>query len=236
MSVAPFPSAFIGAVPRAHGVEDTLAHYGQWAAVALFAVAYVIFIAFIPFYRKVDRRPAGVYLAFVAAFAFEMFGVPLSMYFVAWALGYTLPDGVLWGHTLVQEVGQLGTYIGFLLGVVGGVLIILGWKEIYAQYWGRREEDRRLVTRGIYHYIRHPQYTGFMLITLGMLIEWATIPLLTMWPVLAYLYYRLAKREEGCMEEEFGDEYRRYRSRTSMFLPLPKRRARKGGESHEAAE
>ncbi|MCU0860773.1 MAG: hypothetical protein MUE65_00445, partial [Methanomassiliicoccales archaeon] len=63
-----------------------------------------------------------------------------------------------------------------------------------------------------------------------------TIPLLIMWPVLAYLYYKLAKREEGYMEEEFGDEYRRYRSQTSMFLPLPRRRARRGGESPDAAE
>ncbi len=206
-------------------MEDTLSHYGQWFAVLLFAIVYIIFLAFVPFYRKVDRRPAGVYLAFVVAFAFEMFGVPLTMYFVAWFLGYTLPDGVFWGHTLIQEIGLLGMYIGFVLGILGGILVILGWREIYAEYWGKEEGERGLVTKGVYRYIRHPQYTGFMLITLGMLIEWATIPLLLMWPVLAYLYYRLAKMEEREMEAEFGEAFLKYKARTHMFIPLSRRRA-----------
>jgi len=57
------------------------------------------------------------------------------------------------------------------------------------------------------------------LITFGMLLEWATIPLLIMWPILLVLYYRLARKEEGYMEREFGDEYRHYKSKTGMFLP-----------------
>jgi protein-S-isoprenylcysteine O-methyltransferase Ste14 len=70
--------------------------------------------------------------------------------------------------------------------------------------------------------LRHPQYTGFMLITLGMILEWATLPLLIMWPILAVLYYRLARREEADMVQEFGEEYREYKQRTSMFVPVPR--------------
>jgi protein-S-isoprenylcysteine O-methyltransferase Ste14 len=58
------------------------------------------------------------------------------------------------------------------------------------------------------------------MITFDMLCEWATLPLLLMWPVLVGLYYRLAKREEADMEREFGPAYERYRQRTGMFLPL----------------
>jgi protein-S-isoprenylcysteine O-methyltransferase Ste14 len=56
-------------------------------------------------------------------------------------------------------------------------------------------------------------YTGFMLITLDMLMDWATLPLLTL------IYYRLARREEADMEAEFGQAYRDYREQTGMFLP-----------------
>jgi protein-S-isoprenylcysteine O-methyltransferase Ste14 len=52
-----------------------------------------------------------------------------------------------------------------------------------------------------------------------MLFEWATLPLLIMWPILIWLYVRLAKREEADMEAEFGAAYAEYRSRTGMFLP-----------------
>ncbi len=61
-----------------------------------------------------------------------------------------------------------------------------------------------------------------MLITLGMLLDWATLPMLIMWPILAVMYYRLARREEREMEAQFGEAYHRYLRQTSMFLPMPK--------------
>ena len=54
---------------------------------------------------------------------------------------------------------------------------------------------------------------------LGMLLDWATLPMLIMWPIMAILYYRLAKKEEGYMLEQFGKQYAEYRQTTGMFLP-----------------
>ncbi|HZK65987.1 MAG TPA: isoprenylcysteine carboxylmethyltransferase family protein [Chloroflexota bacterium] len=62
--------------------------------------------------------------------------------------------------------------------------MFLGWRDIYRYYWSKRGGEARLVTQGIYRYIRHPQYTGFLMITGGMLLEWATLPLLIMYPSL----------------------------------------------------
>lgn len=200
-------------------MENVLSHFGQWWAFAVWIIIFGVFLAFIPFYRKSQVKPAGAFMAFVVAMAFEMFGIPLSMYFITWVFGYTLPEGVLWGHTLVQYIGLWGTYIGTGLYMAGGILIISGWRKIHKFYWSKEEGKGALVTGGIYAYIRHPQYTGFLLITLGMIFEWATIPLLIMWPILVFLYYRLAKKEEQYMIEEFGYEYEMYRSRTGMFLP-----------------
>ncbi len=52
-----------------------------------------------------------------------------------------------------------------------------------------------------------------------MLLEWVTPPLLIMWPLLIVIYYRLAKREEADMAQEFGQAYIDYQQRTGMFLP-----------------
>jgi methanethiol S-methyltransferase len=200
--------------------ENVWTHFGQWGSVLLWTALYGVFLVFIPFYRKSQRRPASVYLAFVVAYALEMFGIPLSMYVVAWIFGFTLPEGVLWGHTLGQQIGLWGMYLGIALSISGVFLILLGWREIYREYWSKEEGKGKLVTSGIYAYVRHPQYTGFLLISLGMLLEWATIPLLIMWPILVVLYYRLARKEEKDMEQEFGSAYLEYKQRTSMFLPL----------------
>lgn len=130
---------------------------------------------------------------------------------------------MLWGHTLNAYIGHGGMYIGTVLIFIGIGFIFLGWRAIHSQYWSKEAGQGRLVTHGIYHYIRHPQYTGFMLITLGMLLDWVTLPLLIMWPILFYMYYRLARREEADMEQEFGAEYIAYKQRTSMFFPWPRR-------------
>ncbi len=94
-----------------------------------------------------------------------------------------------------------------------------GWSLIYRKYWSKQQGQGKLVTSGIYRLIRHPQYTGFLMITFGMLCEWATLPMLVMYPILVLLYYRLAKREEAEMLKEFGGEYASYRQRTGMFVP-----------------
>jgi len=99
------------------------------------------------------------------------------------------------------------------------ILIISGWRAIYRDYWSKGRGEGKLVTTGIYRYIRHPQYTGFALITLGMMAEWATLPMLIMWPILGVIYFRLARKEEADMREEFGSAYDEYAEKTGMFLP-----------------
>jgi len=200
-------------------IDPVLEHFGNWWAVAIWFLMFILFLAFLPFYKKSQRKPASVYGAFVLALALEMFGLPLSMYVLTWIFGKTLPDGILWGHTLVQWIGLSGTTVAAVCYLTAAILIILGWRRIYRQYWSKEEGTGQLVTTGIYRYIRHPQYTGFLLMTLGMLCEWATLPMLIMWPLLVLLYVRLAKREEADMCEEFGLSYDAYRSTTGMFLP-----------------
>ncbi len=193
--------------------------YGNWGFVVIWALLFGLFLVFIPFKRKSQRRTSSIYLGFVVALALEMFGIPLSLYAVTWAFGFSLPEGILWGHTLQQYIGYWGMYVGLALNLIGAHLVIRGWRMIYKQYWSKEEAKGTLVTHGIYAYIRHPQYTGFILMTLGLLVHWVTIPLLIMWPILVLLYYRLAKKEEKDLEKEFGNQYNEYKKKTAMFLP-----------------
>lgn len=199
--------------------EDVWSHFGQWWAVSIWIVIYGVFLLFVPFYKKSQIKPAGAYAAFVVAFAIEMFGVPFSMYAIGWLFGIWLPEGVFWGHTLGQYIGLWGMYIGIIAMLAGVALVISGWKQIHKEYWSKEDGQGKLVKTGIYKYIRHPQYIGFFLITLGMMLEWATLPLIMLYALLLVLYYRLAKREEKDMEKEFGNEYSEYRKSTKMFIP-----------------
>jgi protein-S-isoprenylcysteine O-methyltransferase Ste14 len=199
--------------------DPAAGHFNQWGNVVLWIILGGVFLLFTPFYQKSQRKPASVYLAFIVAMAFEMFGIPMSIYILTWLLGTSLPEGVLWGHTLIEQFGQTPMYIGWALTAVGILLVVVGWAAVHKRYWSQAAGRGELITNGIYAYIRHPQYTGFMLITLGMLFDWATPPMLIMYPILCWLYYRLARREEADMAQEFGPAYAAYQQRTGMFLP-----------------
>ena len=200
--------------------EDVMSHFGMWEAVVIWIAIYGVFLLFIPFYKRSQWRPAGTFAAFVVAFAIEMFGVPFSMYAIGWAFGAQLPEGILWGHTLQQYLGDAGSWIGAAVSLIGVAFVVVGWKAIHKNYWSKEEGKGKLVTDGIYRVIRHPQYTGFFLITLGMMIGWATLPLIILYTLLVVLYVRLARREEQDMEKEFGEEYTKYAERTKRFIPF----------------
>jgi protein-S-isoprenylcysteine O-methyltransferase Ste14 len=67
--------------------------------------------------------------------------------------------------------------------------------------------------------MRHPQYAAFIVIMLGFLLQWPTIPTLLMFPVLVAMYVRLAHKEEDAVRAEFGESYDRYAAATPAFFP-----------------
>lgn len=67
--------------------------------------------------------------------------------------------------------------------------------------------------------MRHPQYDGFLLIMIGFLLQWPTIPTLIMFPVLVYVYLRLARSEEREVAARFDEQWTAYAERTPAFWP-----------------
>jgi len=201
-------------------MEILSGHFGQWGAVLFFIIIYGGALLFIPFYKKMDKKPAGTYLAFVIAFAIEMHGIPFSMMLIGSILGRFLPEGILWGHTLIQDIGYFGLYINIVLAVSGLVLIIMGWYQIYHGYWKKVDGSQTVVDQGIYARIRHPQYLGLMLIATGMVCGWATLTNIIMLPIVCVMYHRLAVKEENMLIEEFGDAYVAYMKKTKRYIPF----------------
>lgn len=104
--------------------------------------------------------------------------------------------------------------ISGFLAVVGFILLSSAWKVLHAAQY-----THLLATTGIYARLRHPQYVAFIVIMLGFLLQWPTLVTLVMFPVLALLYVRLARREEREALADFGDVYARYAAVTPAFFP-----------------
>jgi len=197
--------------------------YGLWSMVLFNVILFSVFVfGFLRPKKKYEWRTLGVFTAFIVALFVEMYGFPLTIYVLISLFGSELgladPFQHVNGHLLGTLFGapdwfkliicQLG---GFVM-LIGLIIMGKGWKLIH----GTKGE---LVTTGVYSYVRHPQYDGLFLVTIGMLIQWPTMITLIMWPILAYAYYRLAMREEQDVEEKFGDQYAIYRQTVPAFIP-----------------
>lgn len=201
--------------------------YGLWTLVIINAAIFIIFaFSFTRPKTGRDWRSFGAFSAFLVALFTEMYGFPLTIYLLSGWLGSRYPTvdpfshnaGHLWATLLGWEgdphVNPLHLLSNLLIGG-GFILVAAAWDVLY-----KAQRAGRLAATGPYARVRHPQYAGFILIMLGFLLQWPTLPTLAMFPLLAIMYVRLARREALAM---FGEAYARYAARTPALLPRPRR-------------
>jgi protein-S-isoprenylcysteine O-methyltransferase Ste14 len=205
-----------------HG-ENVPYGYGFWSLVIFNAAFFVIFsLSFLTPLQRREWRSFGVFSAFIVALFTEMYGFPLTIYALTSVLGSRYPalnpfshaSGHLWvvlfgsGDSLMTAVHLVSNTLMF-----GGLIIIGGgWHRIHGA-------QGSLVTDGLYRWVRHPQYSGLFLITIGLLIQWPTLVTVLTWPVLLGMYVRLARREEADMARQFGEAWHEYSARVPRFVP-----------------
>lgn len=198
--------------------------YGNWFVAITLSVVFLVF-AYQSFKPRtgVDWRSFGAFSAFIIALFTEMYGFPLTIYLLSSWLGNKFPQinfshnsGHLW-EDLLGNTGDPHFSILHILSyvlIIGGLILIsTSWKILY-----QATKKQTIARTGPYKYIRHPQYVGFVIIILGFLMQWPTLPTLIMAPILTFMYIRLARKEE---REDLREhpQYKHYLKNTPAFLP-----------------
>ncbi len=199
--------------------------YGLWFLVIVNSAIFIVF-AFSFFHPKTPRdwKAMGVFSAFIVALFTEMYGFPLTIYLLSSWLGSRLP----WlnlshsgGHLWSQLVGwggdpHLSPFHLVSYALIGGGfwLIASAWRTLW-----QAAQAGTLATTGPYAHVRHPQYSGFLLVVIGFLLQWPTIPTLLMFPVIVLVYRRLAIAEEREVRQRFGPAWDAYAAVTPRFVP-----------------
>lgn len=176
-----------------------------------------------------DRFIAGVALIFhsfpTLALVFEPY-----LYFMYFPVGIFIlltspynpldlfpPTGLyLWGVpvllrwspiSLIMDIGSGLFFIGTGIFVIALFQLLLG---------------RGLVTSGLYSVVRHPQYLGLTLATLGLTFSEPALRLVSLmsWSALVTAYVFLADREEATLQRKYGGEFLSYKRRVPFLFPL----------------
>jgi protein-S-isoprenylcysteine O-methyltransferase Ste14 len=200
--------------------------YGLWLLVVINSAVFILFaFSFFKPQTRRDWRSFGAFSAFLVALFTEMYGFPLTIYLLSGWLQSNYP-GVDWlthdaGHLPEMLFGwksnpHFGPFhiLSFAFIGAGFIAISSAWKVLYDA-----QQRHAMATTGLYAYVRHPQYVGFILIMLGFLFQWPTLLTLAMFPVLVWMYVHLARQEERDALAEFGESYRDYMARVPGFVP-----------------
>jgi protein-S-isoprenylcysteine O-methyltransferase Ste14 len=206
--------------------HDAIPAYGLWGLVLINTLVFVGFaFSFFKPSTARDWRSFGAFSAFIVALFVEMYGFPLTIYLLSGWLQTRYPGLNLLshdaGHLWWTLTGQHGDphfgilhFSSFVAIGAGFLLLAVAWQELYDA-----QRHRKLATNGAYARVRHPQYDGFVLIMFGFLLQWPTVLTLAMFPILVWMYVKLAKTEERESERLFGQAWRDYAAHTPRFFP-----------------
>lgn len=207
-------------------MNETAPAYGLWPLVIINSAIFIFFaFSFTKPKTRLDWRSLGAFSAFIVALFVEMYGFPLTIYFLSGWLQSRFPQTDLFahgsGHLWHTLFGFKGDPHDNPLHLLSNVLIFAGFYLTYRAWLvlHAAQQAGKLATAGPYGWVRHPQYDGFILVMLGFLLMWPTLLTLAMFPVLVLVYLRLARQEEELVRREFGRTYDDYAQKVPAFLP-----------------
>ncbi len=175
------------------------------------------------------RFAAGgaIFLLFIVAFEIAIMISPFAFFFYAafnpfllvlnqssmtrWLTAFFLPHMVVPPNEILAIIRILGS----VFFIVGMLIFFVCAGQVYLG----KVLKRGVAVKGLYSFIRHPQYFSLGLAALGLAIMWPRFLTLALFAVMLFLYYLLAKDEERRMVNRFGEGYIAYMNRTGMFLP-----------------
>lgn len=127
-----------------------------------------------------------------------------------------------WPAFADYPIGPFQVIVGLAVMVAALVMFRVTHKQL-GRNWSvtlATRQDHKLVTSGLYAWVRHPMYSSFLLLALAQLLllpNWIAGPIGLV--SVAILFAFRVGREEALMVETFGEEYRAYMRRTARIVP-----------------
>ena len=141
---------------------------------------------------------------------------------IALFLHFALPKDSLHFLTQPTSASSIVQIIGICLTVIGLIIALVARKTL-ADNWSsdiELKKNHKLITTGIYHYTRHPIYTGIDLMCLGSIfsLQSLLVVLFFLW-VGGFMFFKM-KKEEKLLMKHFPKDYTEYKKKTRTLIPF----------------
>ena len=129
----------------------------------------------------------------------------------------------------VTQLYELPVFLDFLRSPeLGGLVVLVSFILIYSsvRLFRQNTEDpnpttqsNKLITTGIYKYIRNPMYLALVLfqIGLGISLSFLHISIMSIFTAIT-LHYFVIKREETYLKKSFGANYESYKTKSRRWI------------------
>ncbi len=122
----------------------------------------------------------------------------------------------LWPKTVgIKIIADLVTFCGLLVMIWARITLGRNWSANIVL-----KEDHKLVTNGPYAYVRHPIYSGLILMILGVVLYVDTLILTIFFVAFFFGAYYKARKEEKLLMTTFEREYSEYKKKVKALVPL----------------
>jgi protein-S-isoprenylcysteine O-methyltransferase Ste14 len=124
-------------------------------------------------------------------------------------------NGLLWPRTLLT--GLVGDAMA-----LAGLAVMLWARVTLGGNWSGGvvlKQDHELITRGPYRFVRHPIYSGLLLLVLGWAVWRGRGGGFAGFAIMLVLFWVKSRAEERLMIDHFGDAYRGYKARVKALIP-----------------
>ncbi|NNE28514.1 MAG: isoprenylcysteine carboxylmethyltransferase family protein [Saprospiraceae bacterium] len=127
---------------------------------------------------------------------------------------------LLWKGPYHLETHKAFYYIGWTLAILGSVICILALMQLNTSLspFPTPVQKGQLITQGLYTKIRHPIYSGILLVALGWGLLTGSPWRLLLALALLILFFFKARYEEGLLSEKYTG-YEEYKKKSGMFVP-----------------
>lgn len=136
---------------------------------------------------------------------------------------FSFVDATMLNWTTVGASLHWVRYAGIPLLMIGFVVRIVSRLALGKQFSGHVQTtpDHRLVTTGVYRYIRHPAYLAYLCLLVGFPLTFGSVAALAcaLASGVPALVYRI-RIEEAALERWFPDDYHDYQSKTRRLVPF----------------